>query len=146
MKTHSLIYIGRRIFDQMEGKIAYAFVKNLGNKRVYYWIVRPRGFLAIGDCIQVSRKKSGGYQMDLYPHVIKTVSLSDEQREDFETQDILAEAFEKRVKLAKRARTRAKTMALKFPYEFRQILKTMRSYEKRQFIDALVDELEKIEK
>ena len=140
MKKVELIYIGRRILDAEKGILARAFVKKLGGKEIYWTKAR---WCSIGYKY-LAKEKADGLTMDVVPERTGEANLTEAQREELESKDAAAEAVARNIKLVKKADTKAKGVAQE-SHALRRIVRGMSYTEKREFINAVIDEIESLE-
>ncbi len=135
-----LIYIGRRIFDQDKAQIVHCF---LDGKTERYW--KGKYFLDIGNEYEAERKGKN-VSIARWPKSLGISKKATEAlKERWEAQDLVAKAFSARALAGRKAQRKAETY-VRNNFTFCSLVRGMGYLEKRQFIEYLVDEIEKLEK
>jgi len=137
-KKIPIIYIGRRVFDHAKGEITDCFLH--GEEEMHFKHVRAR-WLRIGYSYEGTQSEKTVSIPKSNLNEIENADARDPKKmKEWETRDLLAEGFVKRVRAAKRGQSRAAGLAREL-HSLRSLCAEMNATETRNFLDTLADEI-----
>ena len=141
-KKQNLICIGRRVFSEEKGQLSYAFRETPNGKDFYFTKVK---YVYPGHIYAAEIDVKGSRTMSRVPVDLGEADVSEEIMEGWKREDRNAEAFSKRVTATRKGERHAQNVARECS-QLRYAVRGMTYSQMRAFIEAVVDEIQKLEK
>lgn len=140
-KQISLVYVGRRIFDNSKGMVSKAFcVPGKWDNLIFFPHTR---WVMIGRLYQAEQKVSG-FAMHRVPELLEGKDFDEKLLEKWGMEDAKAEAFKARVRAARSAERKAHEVAKQLPFSVQRMIQKLDWFEQRRFVDALCAAVDKM--